>query len=271
MLIVGTAAILAAAAQATQVPPPIVISEPEKVPPSLALTLTENFPEIFAADPLSPTQEAQLPLARQVVAMMTPPGFYREPLRSQFQRFMRAAGDQPAGLIGLQNLVRQRTRQPGAIIRQLSEEELSKIAIILDPAAQQRATVMADGLNRMAVHAAAQVEPEIREGISRGFAAKFGGKELESLRSFVASPEGSSIARQLLLFSNDPHLLEAIVRTQRKFMEVPPQIVAETRAAVAKLPAPRRYGELSATERAEVAKLLGVTPQSLQSSMAAVE
>lgn len=237
------------------------------LPVSLALVLGLCSPAVAQTQPApapapSAIDPARGEAARQTVDYLFPVGTYR--------RIMAGTVD---GLMGpMMDSVKQMPLRELAAIGGLPEAELAKLGegslaqmmAILDPAYEQRTqatmrTIMAEMTEVMDT-----VEPSFRDGLSQAYARRFSATELADMNRFFATPSGRAYAAESMVIFMSPEVMAKMQEMMPVLMQRMPSIMQKVQAAVASLPPPRRPQDLSDADRAKLAKLMGVSPESLR-------
>ena len=226
----------------------------------------------FQAEPLTPEQEARLPAAKKAVAAMMPDGFYRKMMDDVVGQMMGPLQND----FGDEAMAAQVEQQVGLSIeeleeRNLSKEQLGEAITILDPAARERSEVMTrvivDGLTE--VYSA--LEPALREGMSRAYAARFTDKQLSDINAFFATETGAVFAAESMAMMGDPQVMGAMSEATPLVMEQFPRLFEKMEAREAELPKQRKFADLSAADRKKVAGLLKLSVAELETRMVAAE
>ena len=101
------------------------------------------------------------------------------------------------------------------------------------------------------------LEPSYREAYARALATRFDEAEMRELLAFFGTPTGGRFARQSLLIHYDPQMLGVMEQMGPAMVELLPSMIENVAALEAEFAAVRRFGELSAAERARAARLIG--------------
>jgi hypothetical protein len=114
-----------------------------------------------------------------------------------------------------------------------------------------------------------EVEPDIRDGLTSAYAARFDTAQLQDLNAFFATPTGKAYAADSYLIMMSPEVMAKMQAFMPKFMKLMPSLVEKVQAATAKLPPMRKYADLSEAEKNRLAGLLGVSRRKLDETEAA--
>ena len=215
---------------------------------------------LFQAEPLTAEQEARLPAATAIVATMMPEGFYGELMRDMMEKTMRpmmAMFSEPDFILA------SRLTLDEAAIAELGDAEKRELLTMLDPAWDQRADTMVNAIVANMGGAYAAVEPPVRAGLAKAYAVRFDEAQLADISSFFATPTGGEFARQSMALFADPQVMGATMEAMPEMIGSFTEMETSKEAALESLPAERDYADLSATQRARMADLLGVEPDAL--------
>jgi len=218
---------------------------------------------MFEAEPLTPEQEALLPLAAGVVEKLVPEGFYAELMNDVMDTTMRPMLSMFSGpefvIMGSVSL------DEG--IPELSDDETAELAAMLDPAYTTRTDTMISAMTGGMDEMFAVMEGPMREGMARYFATKFTGTQLGEIDTFFETPTGALYARESMAMAADPQFMSTIMGSVPDMLGQMGDFEARMEAAMADVPEPRGFSDLSAEERARAASVLGITVAELETAM----
>lgn len=150
-----------------------------------------------------------------------------------------------------------------AALAKLPKATLEDIMAIYDPAYHQRMTrlthTMMDGL----VDLMTKMEPGIRDGLAQAYATRYTLDQLNEMNRFFATPTGTLYAANALVIQMDPAVMAKMQAFLPQMMKAMPDLIKKSAAAAEGLPKPREWKDLSADEKARLAKLLGVSEADL--------
>ncbi|OBX19881.1 hypothetical protein A9995_04830 [Erythrobacter sp. QSSC1-22B] len=220
------------------------------------------FADVFAVEPLSPREEARLPLATRMADHVFPVGSFamvmEETMGPMMEAMMRPTLDDPAmavsGFTGL----------PYDELAALDEDAVEEALDLFDPNHRARnerinqagITMMGDLLDA--------IEPAYREGLSRAYATRFEAREMEELIAFFQTPVGGKFAGQSLLVQYDPQMMAMMEQLGPAMGEVMPGMIENIWAIAEAYPDGRGFGDLGASEKARAARLLGRSQSELE-------
>lgn len=223
---------------------------------------------IFPVEPLTAEQQARLPRAQAVIARIMPPGTMQQMMGGMFDKMLNP-------LIAMGAKVDSATIATELSIEDeefaIAEEDAARVGAILDPVREQRIRLVSDVTQRVMATAMKAMEPGMRKGLAEAYAVTFTSGELTAIAAFFATPEGGSFARKSYALATDPRIMNASLEGVPAMMERMKAMEADMKAADAKLPKRRRYADLSAAERAELARLTGLDQRALREGLARAE
>jgi hypothetical protein len=228
---------------------------------------TEAMTKAFAAKPLNAEQEARLPIAREVVRVMTPDGFYADVMREMMGSMLAPLTEMIGGPAAAGNIVERQVGIAPEKLPDLSDEQRTQIVALLDPAAKQRAAALMTNMTGAFSQMFGKIEAPFRDGFSKAFAARFSESELRNIRAFFATPVGAAFARQSFAIYADPQVMSASMSMVPSVLESMPQMLEGIEKSVAHLPKERGYADLSSAERRQLARLLGMNEAQLRQAM----
>lgn len=221
---------------------------------------------MFEVEPLTPEQEARLPIAGQIVSKVLPEGAMMEVMGSTFDGMLgpimemanQDASGALAGAIGY-----------SADQLALDEDATSEVLAIVDPAwrARNRAisavtqTMMGDMMTRM--------EPVMREVMTELYAIYFTEGELVDIDAFFSTESGLTYARQSYAMAGDRRIMAAMLSDPELIFGAVAQLPQMMETALAEIPDTRGFGDLSQADRARLEELTGLSESALQASMRA--
>lgn len=240
------------------------ITEEEEAQQQLEQELAEAFSifgELFKADPLTPEQEALLPLATQMAGHVMPEGAFRTAMDGMTGPMMDAMLGDP------ESSPRVRLAEISGVeaedLDRLSDEDAQEALDIFDPqyaARTQRTSKAFTGLMGKLMTA---IEPSYREGLARAFARRFDEAEMRELLTFFATPLGAKFAAQSFLVQYDPQIMGFMEALGPATAKLVPEMTAEFAAIEAEFGGSRDFSQLSAAERARAARLIGKSEREL--------
>lgn len=261
-------AALALAAQPLAAAPP---NSPRPAPP--APTANEEDPmamlgKMFTAEPLTADQQARLPQAQRIVALLIPDGTLGEMMGKTF--------DQMLGPILSQS------EAPGAATiakgtgfaasdLDLTDAQTAELAALFDPAYAERHKREMALVPEMMRSITTAIEPTMRKAMAELYAIHFTPAELADIETFFKTPSGTAYARKSFTMSSDPRIMAATMEAMPELMQGFEAMGKKADAATADLGKPRSFADLSLAEKAKVARLTGYSVKEIEEQLAARE
>ncbi|XUU61293.1 hypothetical protein ACRAQ6_03195 [Erythrobacter sp. HA6-11] len=223
---------------------------------------------MFQTEPLTPEQEARLPLASEVINKMMPPGSLSEVMGQMFDGFLgpimqRATEPKAADFAGQLGLETWEI--------DMDEAAVAEAAAIIDPVREERGERMAAVMPAIMTDMMNAMEPTMRTAMTEVFAISFDTQELTDINAFFATESGAAFARKSMNMSSDPRVISASMKAMPEMMGAFENMEAQMEEATADLPEPRGFADLSAAEQARVAELTGYSVEELAQRAAEAE
>ncbi|MBV7265749.1 DUF2059 domain-containing protein [Erythrobacter ani] len=254
-----------AAAQEGNDDAPIFVTEEEEELANFEQEMTDAFAifgELFAAAPLTPEQQARLPLATEMTAKVFPEGTFAIVMQESMQPMMMGimgavTGDPRTELAKL-------TGVPSDDLEVLEDETAQSALDVLDPQYSARADQMVGLLTGMIGQMFSAMEPAYREALARAFATRFTDAEMTELLAFFETPVGGKFAVESFRVQYDPQMVSVMEEMGPAMVQVMPSIMEGFAAMEAEFPAARVFSDLSEAERLRLSELLGKSTAELE-------
>ena len=146
----------------------------------------------------------------------------------------------------------------------MSPATIEQVMLIVDPGYRQRMSVMIDGMFPALAKFMTQFEPDMREGMAEAFAGRYNSAELDDIQAFLRTPTGAKFGSGFMELAADPHYMKRVQAMMPRLIEEMPTIMKASTDALAKLPKPKAYKDLTPTERNRLAELLGIDPKKMK-------
>ena len=214
---------------------------------------------LFEVEPLTPEQEARLPLANAVIAKMLPEGAMAEMMSSMFDGWMEPLMELDSGAtqVVADNL------GMSTYDFELTDEQAEEIAGILDPSWRQRKELEAKLFPDMMGTMMTAIEPTMRKVMAEVYAIHLTDRELQDVSAFFDTESGASFARKSFTMGSDKRIMAATMQAMPEMMAPIADMEQQVKDATASLPPVRAYSELDAKERARIAELTGYSEDDL--------
>ncbi|NBC89146.1 MAG: DUF2059 domain-containing protein [Alphaproteobacteria bacterium] len=220
--------------------------------------MTESFAmfsDLFEVEALTEDQEARLPLAGKMAIEIMPEGTFATVMEQSMGPMMGAI----MGAVTADPRIRL-AEVSGVDARDLAalEDEAAQEALdIYDPNFSERTERMTGIIVDMMGRLFDTIEPSYREALARALATRFEEGEMREVLAFFATPTGAKFARESLLVQYDPQMLGVMEQMGPAMVEIMPSMIESIAALEAEVESERRFGELSAADRARAARLIG--------------
>jgi hypothetical protein len=225
--------------------------------PTLAQSTTTS-PENSVTAP-SP---AKLVVATRIASRLLPDGIYRKMMGGTLTKMMDGMTDQITSL-PLSSLAEMGGLAPEKV-KSLGSGTMKEMMAILDPAFDQRMKITMSMMMGDMVDLMSSMEPSVREGMAEAYARRFTDTQLADLEQFFATPTGSQYAAQSMEIFADPALVSRMQAMVPKMMQAMPAMMKKVGDATASLPKPKTTSELTASDKAKLAKLMGIDPKDMK-------
>lgn len=257
------------AAQDVETEAELEAEETEMAGAMLGAMLGENeefqkFVDLFKPEPLTPDQEARLPLATQVVGAMIPPGTMGDVFSSMFRDIV-----DPIMALEEEDKIGTASSMLGWYVGEgdIDEAAAAEIVAIIDPSREARETATMKAIEKGIGDIMIVLEPSVREAMSKAFAASFSETELTDIGAFFATPSGAAFASKSYKLASDPTIFVGMLENLPQMMGPIMAAVSEGEKAIEALPKAKAFADLSATERARLMALSGLSEAELEEAM----
>jgi hypothetical protein len=229
----------------------------------IALTLTAASPAIAQTNApvatTAPGMTTGTPLASEIAGKLFPDGTYRKMLGPAMTKMLSGMTDSmttmPIGPLlksfGL----------PEEQATKLDTSTLGEIMAVTDPHYRERMSRGMDAMFSAMIPMFEKLEPDLRAGLSVSLDNRFSPAELNDLKTFFATPTGSSFASQQMMLFMDPAVMGRMQTAMPKVMEAMPKMIAAMTEATKDLPKAKTFKDLTPAERARLSQLLGIDPE----------
>jgi hypothetical protein len=156
--------------------------------------------------------------------------------------------------------------QPQAELAKLDKTTIAGIMAILDPAHDERMSIIMHTTMAAMTDIMTQLEPGIREGLAEAYAVQFSLSQLSDINRFFDTPSGQAYASHAFSIQTSPAVTARMQAIIPMLMQRLPAIMDQASQATAKLPPMRKFSDLSPAERVKLAGLLGVPEAQLEAN-----
>ncbi|WP_447756506.1 DUF2059 domain-containing protein [Sphingopyxis fribergensis] len=218
-----------------------------------AIALIEKM---FDTSSLPPIEPARLALAQKAMGALIPSGSLEKMMDNlygkMFKTLMGEFGGQSDMMLSIQTGVESDK------IATLDEATKGKIADMFDPHRKEREDQITKVVKPLISEVLGDMEPPMREGMSKAYARKFTAAQLTDLNSFLATPTGTVYASEWMAVQADPEVMLSIIKAipplVNKFVDRAPEIEKDMKD----LPKEKQLSDFSDKELASLAKLMKV-------------
>ncbi|MEM6476978.1 MAG: DUF2059 domain-containing protein [Pseudomonadota bacterium] len=216
---------------------------------------------LFQVEPLTPEQEARLPIAQSVAEKMIPEGALGEMMGTLMKDIMdpfTSLGPPPA------NATVSKGLGISLFELDLTEEQTAEVAALLDPAFEVRSKREMEAFPQMLSSIMSVMEPSMREAMAELYAIRFEDSELTELNTFFATPLGEKFASESFKMAADPRLMVAGMEALPQLLGTVSDMESAIEAATADLPEKRAFADLPASEKARISELTGLSAEEIE-------
>ena len=218
-----------------------------------AIALVEKM---FDTSSLPPIEPARLALAQKTMGALIPAGSLERMMDNlygkMFKTIMGEFGGQSDLMLSIQTGVESDQ------IAKLDEATKGKVADMFDPHRKEREDQITKVIKPLISEVLGDMEPPMREGMSKAYARKFTAAQLTDLNGFLATPTGTLYANEWMALQADPEVMVAVVKAVppliTKFIDRAPELEKDFKD----LPKEKQLSDFDDKELAKLAKLMKV-------------
>jgi len=218
-----------------------------------AIALVEKM---FDTSSLPPIDPARLTLAQKTMGALIPAGSIEKMIDNlygkMFKTIMGEFGGQSDLMLSIQTGVESEQ------IAKLDEATKGKVADMFDPHRKEREDQITKVIKPLISEVLGDMEPPMREGMSKAYARKFTAAQLTDLNGFLATPTGTLYANEWMALQADPEVMVAVIRAVpplvTKFIDRAPELEKDFKD----LPKEKQLSDFDDKELGKLAKLMKV-------------
>jgi len=218
-----------------------------------AIALVEKM---FDTSSLPPIEPARLTLAQTTMSALIPAGSLEKMIDNLYGKMFKTIMGEFGGQSDL--LLSIKTGVESEQIAKLDEATKGKVADMFDPHRKEREDQITKVVKPLISEVLADMEPPMREGMSKAYARKFTATQLTDLNTFLATPTGTLYANEWMALQADPEVMVSVIKAVppliTKFIDRAPQIEKDMKD----LPKEKQLSDLSDKELTKLAKLMKV-------------
>ncbi len=218
-----------------------------------AIALVEKM---FDTSSLPPIEPGRLTLAQKTMSALIPAGSLEKMIDNlygkMFKTIMGEFGGQSDLMLSIQTGVESDQ------IAKLDEATKGKVADMFDPHRKEREDQITKVIKPLISEVLGDMEPPMREGMSKAYARRFTAAQLTDLNGFLATPTGTLYANEWMALQADPEVMIAVVKAVppliTKFIDRAPELEKDFKD----LPKEKQLSDFDDKELAKLAKLMKV-------------
>lgn len=242
----------------------VFLTEEEEEQAKLEQELSEAFGmlgELFKTEPLTPEQQARLPLAEEMAQHIMPGGSFGVAMQASIEPMF----DVIAAELG---------SDPRARLAEISGVDAEHLAGLTDETAQEALDIFDPNFNARTERNSASmvamigklldaIEPAYRKALAEALATRFDEAEMHELLAFFATPLGGKFASQSFSVKYDPRMIGVVEAMGPAMVKIFPEMAEELEAIETEFGGTRDFTELSMVERERAARLIGKSVKEL--------
>jgi hypothetical protein len=218
-----------------------------------AIALVEKM---FDTSSLPPIEPARLALAQKTMGALIPAGSLEKMIDNlygkMFKTIMGEFGGQSDLMLSIQTGVESEQ------IAKLDEATKGKVADMFDPHRKEREDQITKVIKPLISEVLGDMEPPMRDGMSKAYARKFTAAQLTDINGFLATPTGALYANEWMALQADPEVMLAVIKAVppliTKFIDRAPELEKDFKD----LPKEKQLSDFDDKELAKLAKLMKV-------------
>lgn len=218
-----------------------------------AIALVEKM---FDTSSLPPIEPARLALAQKTMGALIPAGSLERMMDNLYGKMFKTIMGEFGGQSDL--MLSIKTGVESDQIAKLDEATKGKVADMFDPHRKEREDQITRVVKPLISEVLGDMEPPMRDGMSKAYARKFTAAQLTDLNGFLATPTGAIYANEWMALQADPEVMLAVIKAVppliTKFIDRAPQIEKDMKD----LPKEKQLSDFDDKELAKLAKLMKV-------------
>ena len=218
-----------------------------------AIALVEKM---FDTSSLPPIEPARLTLAQKTMGALIPAGSLEKMIDNLYGKMFKAIMGEFGGQSDL--LLSIKTGVESDQIAKLDEATKGKVADMFDPHRKEREDQITKVIKPLISEVLGDMEPPMRDGMSKAYARKFTAAQLTDINGFLATPTGTLYANEWMALQADPEVMLAVIKAVppliTKFIDRAPELEKDFKD----LPKEKQLSDFDDKELAKLAKLMKV-------------
>ncbi|MBO9698191.1 MAG: DUF2059 domain-containing protein [Sphingopyxis sp.] len=212
--------------------------------------------KMFDTSDLPPIEPARLALAQKTMSALIPGGSLERMMDNLYGKMFKTLMGEFGGESDL--MLSIKTGVDSEQIAKLDEPTRTKIADMFDPHRKEREDQITKVVKPLISEVLGDLEPPMREGMSKAYARKFTAAQLTDLNGFLATPTGTVYANEWMAMQADPEVMLSVIKAipplVTKFVDRAPEIEKDMKD----LPKEKQLSDFSDKELGKLAKLMKV-------------
>ncbi len=212
--------------------------------------------KMFDTSDLPPIEPARLALAQKTMGALIPGGSLERMMDNLYGKMFKTLMGEFGGQSDL--MLSIKTGVESEQIAKLDEATKGKVADMFDPHRKEREDQITRVVKPLISEVLGDMEPPMREGMSKAYARKFTAAQLTDLNTFLATPTGTIYANEWMALQADPEVMLAVIKAVppliTKFIDRAPEIEKDFKD----LPKEKQLSDFSDKELGKLAKLMKV-------------
>jgi hypothetical protein len=216
---------------------------------------TEDAKAPVAATPVDP---ARLAIAQKTVGKLIPAGTYKRMMKDMMDGMAGGLIQQMLGMDASTIAAAAGTNEGADAVK---GKTLGELAAEKDPNFKERMDISMKVMFTEMGALMNDMEPVVRDALSKIYARKYSAKELTDMNAFFATPSGSAFAGNFMATFTDKEMIDASFGMMPKLIDAMPGIMKKVEAATAHLPPVPKADTGTAAEAAgEMAEAAAANP-----------
>jgi hypothetical protein len=200
---------------------------------ALAIPGTAHAEDAKTAAPAAPIDPARLAIAQKTVGKLIPAGTYKRMMKDMMDGMAGGLIQQMMGMDASALAAATGAKEGGDDTK---GKTFGELAAEKDPHFKERMDITMKVMFTEMGTLMNDMEPVVRDALSKIYARKYSAKELTDMDAFFATPSGAAFAGNFMATFTDKEMIDASFGMMPKILEVMPEIMKKVEAATAHLP-----------------------------------
>jgi hypothetical protein len=200
---------------------------------ALAIPGTAHAEDAKTAAPAAPIDPARLAIAQKTVGKLIPAGTYKRMMKDMMDGMAGGLIQQMMGMDASALAAATGAKEGGDDTK---GKTFGELAAEKDPQFKERMDITMKVMFTEMGTLMNDMEPVVRDALSKIYARKYSAKELTDMDAFFATPSGAAFAGNFMATFTDKEMIDASFGMMPKILEAMPEIMKKVEAATAHLP-----------------------------------